>query len=81
MVLKDYDGNRVPLNLICPHRQLFSPAIRQLYELLKLGYGKLQREYITLRDGAGRQKPAMASPKGREGRPATPGPFKRENSA
>ncbi|MFT4248891.1 MAG: LysR family transcriptional regulator [Pseudomonas sp.] len=28
------NGERVPLNLVCPHRKQFSPAIRQLHALL-----------------------------------------------
>lgn len=28
-------GETVPLNLVCPHRKQFSPAVRQLHELLK----------------------------------------------
>ncbi|WP_413721253.1 LysR family transcriptional regulator [Sodalis sp. RH24] len=66
VVLKGYGGDRVPLHLICPHRRQFSPAVRQLYERLKLGCGELQREYAALLDGAAPENPAAADPKGRE---------------
>lgn len=36
------NGEGVPLNLVCPHRKQFSPAIRQLHELL----GERLREHL-----------------------------------
>jgi DNA-binding transcriptional LysR family regulator len=36
------NGESVPMNLVCPHRKQFSPAIRQLHELL----GERLREFF-----------------------------------
>lgn len=35
MLLPDQPGEAAPLNLICPHRKQFSPAIRQLHSALR----------------------------------------------
>lgn len=35
LLLPEYVGDRVPLNMICPHRQQLSPAVRLLYEAVK----------------------------------------------
>ncbi|EOI3454236.1 LysR family transcriptional regulator [Cronobacter turicensis] len=35
MLLPEQPGEAVPLNLICPHRKQFSPAIRELHGLLR----------------------------------------------
>lgn len=35
VLLPDQPGEAVPLNLICPHRKQFSPAIRELHGLLR----------------------------------------------
>ncbi|WP_312950683.1 LysR family transcriptional regulator [Superficieibacter sp.] len=35
VILPQYQGERVPLNMICPHRQQLSPAVRLLYEAVK----------------------------------------------
>jgi len=35
IVLPERPGEAVPLNLICPHRKQFSPAIRELHRLLR----------------------------------------------
>ncbi len=51
VILKQYRGESVPLNLICPHRKQFSPAIRQLYDRLKSRCGQLQQAYLDLVDG------------------------------
>jgi len=32
-VLLDGAGDSLPLNLVCPHRKQFSPAIRQLHAM------------------------------------------------
>ena len=34
-VLLDGAGDSLPLNLVCPHRKQFSPAIRQLHALFQ----------------------------------------------
>lgn len=39
ILLPEHPGEAAPLNLICPHRKQFSPAIRQLHSAL--------REYLT----------------------------------
>lgn len=64
VVLKAYGGDLVPLHLICPHRRQFSPAVRLLYERLKPGCEALQREYLALFDGATKENPATARPRG-----------------
>ncbi len=35
VLLPEQPGEAVPLNLICPHRKQFSPAIRELHALLR----------------------------------------------
>ena len=35
VVFGGYRGEMVPLNLVCPHRKQFSPAVRRLHEALK----------------------------------------------
>lgn len=35
LLLPEYEGDRVPLNMICPHRKQLSPAIRLLYDAVK----------------------------------------------
>lgn len=35
VLLPEYDGDNVPLNMICPHRKQLSPAVRLLYEAVK----------------------------------------------
>ncbi len=35
VILPQQPGESVPLNLVCPHRKQFSPAIRQLHALLR----------------------------------------------
>ncbi|MER1977766.1 MULTISPECIES: LysR family transcriptional regulator [Pseudocitrobacter] len=35
LLLPDYEGDCVPLNMICPHRKQLSPAVRLLYEAVK----------------------------------------------
>lgn len=35
VILPQYPGEPAPLNLICPHRKQFSPAVRQLHNLLR----------------------------------------------
>lgn len=35
ILLPEYPGEAAPLNLICPHRKQFSPAIRQLHSALR----------------------------------------------
>ncbi len=34
ILLAQYPGELSPLNLVCPHRRQYSPAVRQLYEML-----------------------------------------------
>jgi DNA-binding transcriptional LysR family regulator len=35
VLLPQHPGEAAPLNLICPHRKQFSPAIRQLHSVLR----------------------------------------------
>ena len=35
ILLPHYQGDRVPLNMICPHRKQLSAAVRLLYEEVK----------------------------------------------
>jgi hypothetical protein len=35
VLLPEYQGDVVPLNMICPHRKQLSPAVRLLYEAVK----------------------------------------------
>jgi len=42
VLLPQFTGEAAPLNLICPHRKQFSPAIRQLYGLLREQLSALQ---------------------------------------
>jgi len=35
IILPDYQGDPVPLNMICPHRKQLSPAVRLLYEAVR----------------------------------------------
>ena len=35
VLLPHYQGDVVPLNMICPHRKQLSPAVRLLYEAVK----------------------------------------------
>lgn len=35
VLLKQYEGQIAPLYLVCPHRKQFSPAVQQLYRLLR----------------------------------------------
>ncbi|MET0611862.1 MAG: LysR family transcriptional regulator [Pseudomonas caspiana] len=44
ILLPDYPGEPVPLNLVCPHRKQFSPAIQQLHSLLKGQFAELEQE-------------------------------------
>ena len=41
VLIPDQPGEAVPLNLVCPHRKQFSPAVRQLY-------GELRRRITVL---------------------------------
>lgn len=48
ILLPDYPGEPVPLNLVCPHRKQFSPAIQQLHSLLKAQFAELEQELPVL---------------------------------
>jgi DNA-binding transcriptional LysR family regulator len=43
IVLPEQPGEAAPLNLICPHRKQFFPAIRRLYAMLAERVGALKR--------------------------------------
>ncbi len=44
ILLPDYPGEPVPLNLVCPHRKQFSPAVQQLHALLRSRFTELEHE-------------------------------------
>jgi DNA-binding transcriptional LysR family regulator len=44
ILLPDYPGEPVPLNLVCPHRKQFSPAVQQLHSLLRSRFAVLQAQ-------------------------------------
>lgn len=35
VLLRQFEGQTAPLHLVCPHRKQFSPAVQQLYRLLR----------------------------------------------
>jgi DNA-binding transcriptional LysR family regulator len=42
VLMQDYPGEPAPLNLVCPHRKQFSPAIQQLLSLLHNHFAELE---------------------------------------
>ncbi|MGK0738322.1 LysR family transcriptional regulator [Yokenella regensburgei] len=42
LLLPGYQGDRVPLNMICPHRKQLSPAVRLLYDAVRARCEALQ---------------------------------------
>jgi DNA-binding transcriptional LysR family regulator len=42
VLMPDYPGEPTPLNLVCPHRKQFSPAIQQLHSLLRSRFAEMQ---------------------------------------
>lgn len=42
LLMQDYPGEPTPLNLVCPHRKQFSPAIQQLHSLLRGRFAELE---------------------------------------
>lgn len=48
ILLPDYPGEPVPLNLVCPHRKQFSPAIQQMHSLLRGKFAELEQELPRL---------------------------------
>ncbi|MFJ3484546.1 LysR family transcriptional regulator [Pseudomonas sp. NPDC090202] len=48
MLLQDYAGEPTPLNLVCPHRKQFSPAVQQLHSMLKQRVAQMQQGLPTL---------------------------------
>ena len=49
VLLPDYPGEPVPLNLICPHRKQYSPTIQQLHSMLRQRFAELEIELPALR--------------------------------
>lgn len=45
IILPQYEGNSLPLNLICPHRQQLSPTVRLLHTLIKQRCEELQERF------------------------------------
>lgn len=53
VLIPDQPGEVVPLNLVCPHRRQFSPAVRYLYAALREKISPMTamlREYTAFRD-------------------------------
>jgi len=48
VLMPDYPGEPTPLNLVCPHRKQFSPAIQQLHSLLRSQFAEMQAGLPTL---------------------------------
>lgn len=46
ILLPHYQGDRVPLNMICPHRKQLSAAVRLLYEEVKAHCEKVQADAL-----------------------------------
>ncbi len=45
LLLPEYQGESLPLSLVCPHRRQLSPAVQQLYDRVKTACLKLQQAY------------------------------------
>nr|GEX65028.1 hypothetical protein [Tanacetum cinerariifolium] len=43
LLLPDYPGEPTPLNLVCPHRKQFSPAVQQLHSLLRNRFAEMEK--------------------------------------
>lgn len=43
VLLPDYPGEPTPLNLVCPHRKQFSPAVQQLHSLLRNRFAEMEK--------------------------------------
>lgn len=48
IVLAHYQGEPTPLNLVCPHRKQYSPAVQQLHALLSNRLDPLKQELPPL---------------------------------
>ncbi len=48
MLLTQYQGEPTPLNLVCPHRKQYSPAVQQLHALLRSRLNPLKQELPPL---------------------------------
>lgn len=46
-ILTQYQGESVPLNMICPHRQQLSPAVRLLYDAVKARCASVQASFAA----------------------------------
>jgi DNA-binding transcriptional LysR family regulator len=44
MLLQDYPSEPTPLNLVCPHRKQFSPAVQQLHSMLKSRFAEMEKD-------------------------------------
>ena len=49
LLLADYPGEPTPLNMVCPHRKQFSPAIQQLHSLLRNRFAAMEAALPKLR--------------------------------
>jgi DNA-binding transcriptional LysR family regulator len=46
ILLPEYEGNSLPLNLICPHRKQLSITVRLLHQLIKQRCDELQAKFV-----------------------------------
>ncbi|QWA12299.1 LysR family transcriptional regulator [Sodalis ligni] len=46
LLLPEYQGESLPLSLVCPHRRQLSPAVQQLYDRVKTACLELQQAYL-----------------------------------
>ncbi|WP_175252931.1 LysR family transcriptional regulator [Pseudomonas sp. BMW13] len=53
IVLAQYQGEPTPLNLVCPHRKQYSPAVQQLHALLRSRLDPLKQELPPLASDPG----------------------------
>ncbi|MFL9810291.1 MAG: LysR family transcriptional regulator [Pseudomonas sp.] len=53
IVLAQYQGESTPLNLVCPHRKQYSPAVQQLHALLRSRLDPLKQELPPLASDPG----------------------------
>jgi DNA-binding transcriptional LysR family regulator len=44
VLLPDYPSEPTPLNLVCPHRKQFSPAVQQLHSMLRNRFAEMEKD-------------------------------------
>lgn len=48
LLLQDYPSEPTPLNLVCPHRKQFSPAVQQLHSMLRSRFAEMEKHLPKL---------------------------------